>query len=219
MMDRSFDHDSIAMARDLLRSIGMGHSVSKNTKPYLDDICNGRSIYDSKNDIYQCVVDMLKGLNSQEARILLFEAFKNMPVSYRSDLFQVGSAIINHARNKNELLSSKYQLGLSYYKNNNLIEAEKLLSEAYEGDPSNFLYCRWLAEVYVKMNDIDKALSLLYAYKRSPYYKPLVHTYGLFEPSVDNTPIAYINAAIKEIENKKARGYVFRARKNKVKSP
>lgn len=218
-MGHSSSPDAIMISSELLRSIGMGHSVSKGVKPYLDSICNGRSIYDSKDDIYDYIVEILKEINSQEARILLFEAFKNMPVSHRSDLFQIGNEIINHARNNSELLSSKYQLGLQYYKNNKLLEAEKLLSEAYEGNLSNPLYCRWLAEVYVKMNNLDKALSILYAYKNGPYFKPIIHTHGPFEPSVDNTPITYINGSIKRIEDKKARGYVFRPRKNKVKCP
>ena len=113
-------------------------------------------------------------------------------------------------------LGDKYHFGIQFYKINKLIDAEKLLSEAYEGDPSNFLYCRWLAEVYVKMNNIDRALSLLYAYKNGPDFKPRVNVYGPFKPSIDNTPINYINGAIKIIENKKAKGYVFRPRKNKV---
>lgn len=208
----------INIAKELLHCMGMFSSVSEQAKPYLDKICNGRTIYESREDIYDVVIELLKDIDDQEARLLLFEAYRGMPASFRPLSIEIGAKIIKDARNKDEETSYKYLVGIQLYKSNMLPEAEKLLSEAYEESPSNYLYCRWLAEVYVKMNDLDKALSILYAYKNGPYFKPRIHTYTPFEPSVDNTPITYINGTIKIIEDKKARGYVFRPRKNN-KSP
>jgi tetratricopeptide (TPR) repeat protein len=209
----------INIARELLHSMGMFCYVSEETKSYLEKICNGRSIYESREDIYDIVIELLKDIDDQEARILLFEAYTGKSASFSPLSIETGNKIIKNARSQNEATEYKYRVGIQLYKSNKLVEAEKLLSETYKEDPSNYLYCRWLAEVYVKMNDLDKALSILYEYKNGPYFKPRINFHGPFEPSIDNTPIIYINGAIKNIEDKKARGYVFRPRKNKFKSP
>lgn len=206
----------IRIAQELLNSCGfMGCHTSNEARIILNKICNGRPIYDSRNDIYLFILEYLKDDYSQDALILIFDACRNLPVSFRPLSVEIGNEIIKNARSNDEAAHYKYRVGIILYDCNLLVEAEKFLAEVYEEYPNNYLYCRWLAEVYVKMNNLDKALSILYDYKNGPFFKPIIHTREPFEPSLDNTPITYINGTIKIIEEKKARGYVFRSRKKR----
>ena len=205
----------IKMANELMRSVGFGCAqVSKNTQKQLLKICNGRSVFDSRNDVYFYILRILKNVDDQEARALVFDVLKNLPVAYRALAIDVCKKLLFFSQSKKEASGYKYKLGLLYYKENRLAEAETLLAEAYSYYPGNYLACRWLAEVYVKQNKIDQALNILYDYKNSIYFKPIINNHPLGQ-SIDNTPVTYIAGAIKDIEDKKARGYIYRPRKKK----
>lgn len=206
------NNKSIYLAQELINCLGVGASVSDGTEKCLKKICGKRSVYEAKKDIYFYAAEIISNIDSQEARIIAFNAYKNLPTAYRSYAIDKGYEIILNARNNKEAAEYKYWVGLLLYDSNRLSEAEQLLRESYKFKPSSYLACRWLAEVHVKLNNIDEALNLLYDYRNGPYFKPVI-TPSVFGDIVDNTPVSYITYTIKETENKKARGYVYRSRR------
>lgn len=216
------------LADDLLNAYeGLGRPariLKGKSLEVFTSICNGRDKWDARRDILLYAASILEKVNDQDARITLMHIYENLPARYRSDAIRIGLDIIKNARNNMEEIEYKYWTALLLYKDNKLTQAEELLTDSYCKRPESMTSCRFLAEIYVKRNDLDKALDILYSYKNSCYY--IKHTIKYIGPvlrrgeperyeikSMEEDPRQYIDAVISDIENKKANGYVYKPRK------
>ena len=200
----------IRLAWEVIHVFGFGgSSPSKEVQDIIDKICGNRPVSDCYNEINDYAIDLCENIDDMRAYELLFNIYRRRPKDYFEKAIATGNKLIELNPNNS---STHYWLGIMYYKENYLPEAEKHLSTAWELNPQSDLACKWLAMTYMKMNNLDKGLEILYIYRDSKYYPQYpVKILGL--DSIEKSAPT-IDAAIRELEEKKARGYVFRPRKN-----
>lgn len=148
------------------------------------------------NPSFKAAVDLASKYDTELSHTIAFLAYNSLPASYRPKAIIELKKMLQYQTVAFDI----YYLGLLESKEGNQEEALELILTARDMNPSEPLYTRWAAEVLVKQNKLDDALDLLYKYRDSQYY--------LFfgKQMIDST--------ISDIEAKKARGYVYRPRKN-----
>ena len=200
-------------AWELISMFGMPATPEDQLPPKAKEELNSvRVTYDNPhpyNCSYEAAANLCLAHDSVLAHIIAFQAFKNLPAAYRPEAIKEMKKAIAMGHNKPFDI---YGMGLLQSQEGDQADALDSIAKAIDLAPQNPLYYRWAAEVLVKMNELDQALSILYAYRDGEYYRAekVIDDLGL--PL--NTRIM-IDSTIKDIEDKKARGYVYRPRKKK----
>ena len=210
---KEYEKTIVKFAEQLLNSLGMGigNTEDRNVQMTLKKICAGRPIYKCSNEISKFALELCQDIDDIRALKVALRACKNLPVAYRPQALKIAKRIVEIK----PTASSYYDYGILLLEDRQLEEAEDIFTVAYKLAPQSYLICVHLAKTYVKLNLIDKGLELLYNFKKSSYYgKKYIDYCGVEQ--IDETSISYINHAISDLEDKKARGYVYRPRKKRT---
>lgn len=159
------------------------------------------------NPSYHAAVSLCEKYNCKAAYHLAYVAYSNLPAQYRPKAIEAMARMISLGGSSS---FSIYQLGLKLAKEYRFDEAVAHIKAAIKKDPHDPLYHVWLANTMVKMNEIDEALNVLYEYRKTDAYKS-----GKVMTFIGNQTMKQLDYTIKDIETKKARGYVYRPRKKK----
>lgn len=208
-MDK-YEYDKVIRAEYLLDSLGfgMGNNIKKDILQDLIRICDGKPIYKCSKEISIFALELCQNIDDIKALEVSLRACKNLPVAFRPQAINIAKKIVDKSPNA----YSYYQYGLLLLADNQLTAAESSFQIAYKLNPSSDLICVHLAKTYVKLNMIDNGLELLYEFKSSPFYGRKYKDYFGNERICETS---YIDYMIKDLEEKKLRGYIYRPRKRR----
>jgi len=170
----------------------------------------GEDLATPSNTSFMAAANLSAKYNSALSHLIAFHAYRNLPAVFRP-------LAISEMQQALEMGSGTpfdvYMQGLQLAKEYRFDEALAHIQVAISKEPQNPLYYRWAADVLVKMNELDYALRVLYAYRDGEYYKAGHVIDGMGLPIRTQQ---MIDVTIKEIEDKKTRGYVYRPRKKQA---
>ena len=197
----------LSVANELVEMYGLGSDgLSAGAKLALDEMKATRgALFDIRKDCYYAAVEICKQYDTAESHKIAYNAYRNLPAIYRKDTIRELARSIDLGNNSPFDI---YRLGLHLADDHEYDKAIACICDAISLEPHNPLFYVWLAQTLVKQNKLDAALELLNSYKNSNYYTD----------DVVNTSIGRqrgsdgIDRTVKDLEDKKARGYVFRPR-------
>lgn len=169
-------------------------------------LANVRREYDHYyNSSYLAAASLCSEHDAKVAHHIAFVAYSNLPSKYRPLAIIEMSKVQEY---KDVSAFSVYQLGLKLAEEHRFAEAIAHINIAISKEPHDPLYHVWLANTMVKMKNIDEALKVLYDYRETEYYQA-----GYVQTFIGRQTMQQLDYNIKDIEAKKARGYVYRPRK------
>jgi tetratricopeptide (TPR) repeat protein len=200
------------VALELVRSFGIGFGekdLSPEAYKAIQEMEEWRGLlYDAHQDIYHAAVEICKHYDTVESHKIAYDAYRNLPAAYRKDAIRELARSIDLGNNSP---FDVYRLGLHLADDHEYDKAIACICDAISLEPHNPLFYTWLARTLVKQNKIDAALEILNSYKNSKYYTDdVVNTCIGPQKGSDR-----IDRNIKDLEDKKARGYVFHPRNTK----
>lgn len=157
----------------------------------------------------------LKGTKYRSEAIKYYNKFLENPVFMKTNKKYAIQAYQNITTENIELSNVYMNLGNAYEGQYDFEKALKMYKESQKIDPSNqIIYC-CIARVYSKMNKLDESINILRKAKSSKYYK-INATTILNKVYKDDTFAKVIDSYLKDYEDKKERGYIYRPRKKKI---
>lgn len=199
---------SLGVAKELANFYGLGErDISPEAYAAIKEMEEKRGLlYDAPQDILLAATEICSQYDTVESHQIAADAYRRLPATYREDAIRELSRAIDLDGGGTPF--RVYQLGLLYAKGHNFGEAIRCIGFAIEREPENPTYYIQLAKVIAMQNRLDDALAILDSFKRSGHYRDRVVTKSM---GVLNGKIG-IDLCIKDIEEKKARGYMYRPR-------
>lgn len=189
----------------------------------------------NRQEVLDKVIELCQGIESQKAYYLIGTAYVWKGAKYRKQAItylekylaspvEIKKAFYEREGRMVDGFSSGVQLSYVYsdlakcYEGDYIFDkALKYYKKALDLDysvPSTYIH---VAKLYVKMNDLDKAIELLEKAKKSKYYKPKKVTMPLDGKTYyDDTFKKVIDNYLEDLKKKKEKGYIYRPRKIKA---
>lgn len=219
------------IALELFGTLGSGGNtqLSKSAKNILSR-CNHRT------DVLKEMINLCPNPTTQKELYIVSTAYVWLGAGYRKQAIEFLTKYINVGAywegtpnqfvnlygfdidQKKANIAYVYEnLGMSYEGEYMFQEAFDAYKKAYELCPYYSIGIVKMANIYVKMNTIDNALKLLKEAKKSQYYKKYIWKDNVLGTTYKNDDfVKSIDRAIKDIQEKKLKGYVYRPRRNKL---
>lgn len=223
---RNNNEKNLKPSSDIITSLGLS-----TTQPSKEVIKSTKD----KNKLANKIIDLCKNIESPIAYYNIAYAYRMKGSEYRVKVIEYLNKFLSNP--KFDKLSEHFSiqqfynistfnlklagayifLGETYEEEYEFEKALNCYMKSYNIDPyESPIYC-CIANIYRKMNNLDKAIEFLKNAKESKYYKvyewknPIVNkTYK------DDTFIKVIDNYLNDLKNKKEKDYIYRPRKKKI---
>jgi tetratricopeptide (TPR) repeat protein len=225
--------DNINLAEELFNSLGLTFSSGGSSeKKQIDDILKQ---CETRQDVLNKVIELCGEPTKPRQRYLYAKAYAWSKVEYRKlaikylELYLKDELYEKEYKNHHHIFGDK-QFSVEEERNIHLAAMYSSLGNAYEGEyefdkafncykkeqelapfwPAP--YCQMCA-ILIKKNELDEAMKLYLASKKSQYYKPFKFKSVLGETYTEDTFQKVIDSHISELQEKINKGYIYKPRK------
>jgi len=224
--------DTLNLAQALFESLqlstGFGTGpIYKKAKQIIEKAKNRQEVLDKIIELCQNIEHpkayyligtayVWKGAKFRRQAIYYLEKYLENPVEIKKSYYNREGKLIDGFTSGIQISYVYRDLAKCYEGEYEFEKALEYYQKAAELDPSVPSVYIHIAQVYVKMNNLDEAIRVLNKAKNSKYYTPTKITDSL-DGSVyyDNTFKITIDNYLKDLKEKKKRGYVYKPRKKK----